>query len=182
MSGRLVQAMQAIPIYRVEQGTLVYGEIMAYEVGLQMIETWFSTLVRELFVKEASTFGLIKWEDALALESSGMEITMRQKNVVEALSRVQGLSDFNHFQSKLEAINQKIILAATGNEISLQNVAHGNNKELSQLARLLLPMVSPIAHLTLGKSGKTWVQWEEAAHSWNDCDKLGQPFDFLDTV
>lgn len=182
MNGRLLAGMQAIPLYSMEQGTLVYGELSAYEKGIAMIETYLSILCRELLLKEATSFGLVKWEESLALDGADMDVPLRRKNAVDELHRVQGMAEPFYAQNRLNAINTQIVLVAKGNEITLQNVAHNNKKELNRLARLLLPLVSPITSITLGGSGKTWAQWEKDACSWNENDKAGHPFAFLDTI
>lgn len=181
MNGRIKAAMQELGLYRMAAGGLAAGEVEAYESVVSMMEQWLQTMLKEILLMTAETYGLEYWEDALGIRGSG-SVLQRRLRIRETLCRRPGRFDGVDFLYRLEKINPSICLETEGKNLLVHDADRGNLDELSRLAALIVRELSPIAKVALDGTGQTWTFWEGVYKNWNYFDRVSLPWAFHDTV
>lgn len=88
----MIKKLSPLKIYNLEEGTVVYAELAAFAVGLDVLRDTLDLLLKEAFIETAESFGLENLERLVGKVRDDLPISKRREMLNKRLSF--GAGDF----------------------------------------------------------------------------------------
>lgn len=99
------EILEKTGLYQVEEGNVLYAELMAYAEGLDIFFNELNTLTSECFAATASSYGLSVRENMLRRLNFNSSISGRRQRLLKALSIGSGDYDYAGMEKVRDSFN-----------------------------------------------------------------------------
>lgn len=169
----MIEKLSPLGVYNLSEGSVVYAELSAFAVGLEILRDTLDTLLQEAFIATAEDFGIENTERLVGNVRADLPLEKRREMLTERLSLSSGDFTLKGFEKMLRLMGvegsieeypetQRIVI-----NLSEDEYTEAQCKWIVSQAKALLP-----AHL----------KWDVvfAGFSWSDSDATGNTFAVID--
>lgn len=179
----MIKKLSPLGVYNLSENTMVYAELAAFSIGLDMLRENLDTLLKENFVATAEDFGLKNTERLLGNVRDDLMLSERREMLKERLSL--NVADFTlaGFEKMLKILGtlgvieeypktQRIVLNLAGEEYS-----EAEREWIVSQAKALLPahLVSDIVF-----AGFDWKRSDLLANTFAEIESKGLVWSEID--
>ncbi len=169
----MIEKLSPLGVYKLSEDSVVYAELVAFAVGLEMLRDTLDTLLKESFISTAEDFGIENHERLVGNVRSDLPLGKRREMLTERLSLASCDFTPKGFEKMLRLMGvEGSIEEYPANQRIVINLSEGEYTEAQRewivsQAKVLLP-----AHL----------EWDVvfAGFDWDASDSLSNTFAQID--
>lgn len=181
----MINKLRPLNVYNLNSDSLVYAELAAFSVGLDVLRNELEILLREAFVKTAESFGIENLEREAQKFCSEFSLEKRRNMLIKRLSFGMGDFTLSGFRKMIEflGIRGEIIESPTSMSMALKledgEYSETLRKWIVSQAKELFPahlesdVVFPgLEWKVIDNLQNTFVYMDRKDYSWSKIDYL----------
>lgn len=181
----MIKKLSPLEVYDLSEGGIVYAELAAFSVGLDLLKESLNELLREGFISTAESYGIENTERLVGNVRSDLDLDKRREMLIERLSL--GVNDFTPagFKQMLRLmgvegeISEYPFTQRISVGLSSGNYTQAQREWIVSQAEALLP-----AHLEWDVifTGFSWADSDSAGNTFSEIDAKGYTWEDIDYI
>ena len=180
---RMVDLIKKCEIYSLNENSLIYKELCAYSVGINLVKNYLEEILRECFISTAVTFGLSNYQQLFDIDLSQLELNNKREILNLLNSRQKGTFDFSLFTTLMDLSDNNYYaqMALDGKILHVDNYEVNNRIQISKIDSLVCGNASIALKTDFSSFGQCWDTRDKSNYSFNFLDKNPISFNTFDT-